>query len=249
MANTSVSANRGSDGDFRVGRVFDRTSSVYTRNFLIFTLVPLVAYLPSLLFPASAGGMAYQNGGWVIALVAIILTVMLGLLSQAILVYGSFQDMRGKQVDIGESFNVGLGRLVPILGLTILEGLCIMVGFMLLFVPGLILVTMWFVAVPICIVERRGPWQSLVRSGELTKGHRWKIFGIILVLYLVSAIVGLILTSVLTAIGGTILAMIATLLWNGVWGAFFAIFVVVTYYELRVAKEGIDIEQIASVFD
>jgi hypothetical protein len=249
MANTSVSANRGAAGDFRVGRVFDRTSSVYTRNFLIFTLVPLVAYLPSLLLPARADGMAYQNGGWMIALVAIILTVMLGLLSQAILVYGSFQDMRGKQVDIGESFNVGIGRLVPILGLTILEGLCIMVGFMLLFVPGLILITMWFVAVPICIVERRGPWQSLVRSGELTKGHRWKIFGIILVLYLVSAIVGYILTSVLTAVGGTVLAVIATLLWNGVWGAFFAIFVVVTYYELRVAKEGIDIEQIASVFD
>jgi hypothetical protein len=61
--------------------------------------------------------------------------------------------------------------------------------------------------------------------------------------------VGYILTSVLTAIGGTVLAVIATLLWNGVWGAFFAIFVVVTYYELRVAKEGIDIEQIASVFD
>jgi len=249
MANTSVSANRGAAGDFRVGRVFDRTSSVYTRNFLIFTLVPLVAYLPSLLLPTRADGMAYQNGGWMIALLAIILTVMLGLLSQAILVYGSFQDMRGKQVDIGESFNVGIGRLVPILGLTILEGLCIMVGFMLLFVPGLILITMWFVAVPICIVERRGPWQSLVRSGELTKGHRWKIFGIVLVLYLVSAIVGYILTSVLTAIGGTVLAMIATLLWNGVWGAFFAIFVVVTYYELRVAKEGIDIEQIASVFD
>jgi hypothetical protein len=249
MANTSVSANRGAAGDFRVGRVFDRTSSVYTRNFLIFTLVPLVAYLPSLLLPTRADGMAYQNGGWMIALLAIILTVTLGLLSQAILVYGSFQDMRGKQVDIGESFNVGIGRLVPILGLTILEGLCIMVGFMLLFVPGLILITMWFVAVPICIVERRGPWQSLVRSGELTKGHRWKIFGIVLVLYLVSAIVGYILTSVLTAIGGTVLAMIATLLWNGVWGAFFAIFVVVTYYELRVAKEGIDIEQIASVFD
>jgi hypothetical protein len=249
MANTSVSVNRGGEGDFRVGRVFDRTSSVYTRNFLIFTLVPLVAYLPTLLFPTRAGGMAYQNGGWVIGLLAIILTVMLGLLSQAILVYGSFQDMRGKQVDIGESFNVGIGRLVPILGLTILEGLCIMVGFMLLFVPGLILVTMWFVSVPVCVVERRGPWQSLVRSGELTKGHRWKIFGIVLLLYLASAIVGYILTSVLGAIGGTILAMMATLIWNGVWGAFFAIFVVVTYYELRVAKEGIDIEQIASVFD
>ncbi len=249
MANTSVSLNRGAVGDFRIGRVFDRASSVYTRNFLVFTLVPLVAYLPSLLLPASAGGMSGENRSWVVGLLAIILTVMLGLLSQAILVYGSFQDMGGKQVNIGESFNVGIGRLVPILGLTILEGLCIMVGFMLLIVPGFILVAMWFIAVPVCIVERHGPWESLVRSGELTKGHRWKIFGVVILLYVVSAVVGYILTSVVGAVAGTVVAMIASLIWNGIWGAFFAVFVVVTYYELRVAKEGIDIEQIASVFD
>lgn len=249
MANTTVSVNRGVAGDFRIGRVFDRATSVYTRNFLIFTLVPMVAYLPSLLLPASAGGITGQNRGWAVGLLAIILTVMLGLLSQAILVYGSFQDMRGKQVNIGESFNVGIGRLVPILGLTILEGLGIMIGFMLLIVPGLILIAMWFVAVPACIVERRGPWECLVRSGELTKGHRWKIFGVVILLYLVSAIMGYILTSVLGAIAGSVVATIAALIWNGIWGAFFAVFVVVTYYELRVAKEGIDIEQIASVFD
>jgi hypothetical protein len=249
MANTSVSVNRGADGEFRIGRVFDRTTSVYTRNFLVFTLVPLVAYLPSLLLQSGATTASYQNTNWAVVLIATILTVMLGLLSQAILVYGSFQDMRGKQVNIGESFNIGISRLVPILGLTLLEGLCVMVGFMLLIVPGVILITMWFVAVPVCIVERQGPWQSMMRSGELTKGHRWKIFGIILLLYLVSAIVAYILTSVVGAIGGSILALIATLIWNGIWGAFFAIFVVVTYYELRSAKEGIDLEQIASVFD
>jgi len=248
MTNTSVSVPRAPD-DFRLGRVFDRTTSVYTRNFLIFTLVPLIAYLPSLLIPVGAGGIASQDRGWAIGLVAIILTVMLGLLSQAILVYASFQDMRGRPVNLNESFNIAISRLVPILGLTILEGVCFMVGFMLLIAPGLILLTMWFVAVPVCIVERRGPWDSMMRSGQLTKGHRWKIFGIILLLYLTSAIVGYILTAVLGAVGGTVLATIATLLWNGVWGAFFAIFVVVTYYELRVAKEGIDIEQIASVFD
>jgi hypothetical protein len=53
----------------------------------------------------------------------------------------------------------------------------------------------------------------------------------------------------LTAIGGEPLALIGDVLWNGVWGAFYAISVVVTYHDLRVAKEGIDIEQIAAVFD
>jgi hypothetical protein len=45
------------------------------------------------------------------------------------------------------------------------------------------------------------------------------------------------------------LTLIGGLLWNGIWGAFYAIAAVVTYHDLRVAKEGTDIEQIAAVFD
>ena len=234
--------------DFSVGRVFDRTTSIYTRNFLMFSLVPMVAFLPTLLLPVGAGGMS-QDRSWIFMLLAVLLAVVLSLLSQAILVYASFQDMRGKQVDIGESINVALVRLLPIVGLALLAGFCTMIGFMLLVVPGFILLTMWFVAIPVCIVERAGPWDSMMRSGQLTKGHRWKIFGIIFLLYLISGVVGYILTSVIGSIAGSMVSLIIQIIWNGIWGAFFAVFVVVTYYELRSSKEGVDIEQIASVFD
>jgi hypothetical protein len=53
----------------------------------------------------------------------------------------------------------------------------------------------------------------------------------------------------LEAMAGPILSLIGGLLLNGVWGAFNAIAVVVTYHDLRVAKEGTNIEQIAAVFD
>jgi hypothetical protein len=53
----------------------------------------------------------------------------------------------------------------------------------------------------------------------------------------------------LSALQITVLAMLGNLIWNGVWGAFYAIFVVVTYHDLRVAKEGVDVHQIAAVFD
>lgn len=248
MANTSVSGPRATVSDFSVGRVFDRTTSIYTRNFLMFSLVPMVAFLPTLLLPVDAGGMS-QDRSWVPMLLAVLLAVVLSLLSQAILVYASFQEMRGKKVDIGKSINVALVRLLPILGLAILAGFCTMIGFVLLVVPGFILLTMWFVAVPVCIVERAGPWGSMMRSGQLTKGHRWKIFGIIFVLYLISGVVGYILTSVVGSIAGSMVSLIIQIIWNGIWGAFFAVFVVVTYYELRSSKEGVDIEQIASVFD
>jgi hypothetical protein len=39
------------------------------------------------------------------------------------------------------------------------------------------------------------------------------------------------------------------LIWTAIVSAFYSVVVAVTYYGLRVAKEGIDIEQIASVFD
>jgi uncharacterized membrane protein len=157
--------------------------------------------------------------------------------------------MRGRPVSLSESLQVGLQRFFPIVGLAIVMGIMVMLGFILLIVPGLILLTMWFVSTPACVVERLGPIRSLGRSSELTKGHRWKIFGLMLVLLLISMVVTPVIEYSFAAIGGTMLVLIASLLWNGVWGAFYAISVVVTYHDLRVAKEGIDIEQIAAVFD
>ena len=40
-----------------------------------------------------------------------------------------------------------------------------------------------------------------------------------------------------------------SLVWSALWGAFYAILAVVTYHDLRVAKEGLDTDQIAAVFD
>ncbi len=50
-------------------------------------------------------------------------------------------------------------------------------------------------------------------------------------------------------IGGPVISVLVTLLWGAVYGAFSAVFAVVTYHDLRVAKEGVDTDQIASVFD
>jgi uncharacterized membrane protein len=125
----------------------------------------------------------------------------------------------------------------------------LMLGFILLIVPGFILFAMWFVATPPCVVEQLGPFRSLGRSAQLTKGHRWKVFGLFIVLMLISAVIGGGVSMMLRQLGSPVLTAIGNLLWNGVWGALYSIAVVVTYHDLRVAKEGVDIEHIASVFD
>jgi hypothetical protein len=108
---------------------------------------------------------------------------------------------------------------------------------------------MWFVATPVCVVEKLGPLGSMGRSSRLTKGHRWKIFGLFLLLIIISVVVSQSVAVILVAIGGVTLALLGAIAWGGVWGAFYAISVVVTYHDLRAAKEGTDIDQIAAVFD
>jgi hypothetical protein len=112
-----------------------------------------------------------------------------------------------------------------------------------------ILYAMWFVAVAACVVDRRGPFSSLGRSAQLTKGHRWRVFGLILLLFVASSVVSIVIELLFRPLGSLIVSFIASLAWSAIWGAFYAIVVAVSYHDLCVAKEGMDIEQIASVFD
>ena len=83
---------------------------------------------------------------------------------------------------------------MPVLGQLILVGIVagvgIVIGFVLLIVPGLILITIWSVAAPVVVLERPGVFAALARSRELVRGNGWQVFGVILVLDILVVIVG-----------------------------------------------------------
>jgi hypothetical protein len=261
MTDVSLPAGRFTEGEFRIGHVFSRAWSVFSGNILTFMLVTGVAGLPSLLMPRPSPVPQvdpFQNLG--ITLFLAFLLIVLGTLSQAIVLYGAFQVMRGKPIDLGESARIGLRRFFPIVGLAISMTLLLFLASLLFLVPGVILYMMWFVATPVCVVEQLGPWRSMGRSRQLTKGHRWKIFGLTLLVILPALVVGAIVGAVMFAVTGggflalaaamaTTLGQVVNLIWNAVWTAFYAIVIVVTYHDLRVAREGVDTDQIAAVFE
>jgi hypothetical protein len=244
-------------GEFSVGQVFSRAWTILSGNVTKFLPLTAILALPDLigLIPGVSDGTAVRNAvpnltpGAILAIVAsVIVWIVLNVVTQATVLYGSFQAMRNRPVEIGESFKKGLARLVPIIGLSICLGLAVGLGFMLLIVPGIILYSMLFVALPACVVEGLGPFQSMGRSRTLTKGHRWKIFGIWIVLAIVGGVLGSVITTVLS-VGGLVLSVIGQMLWDALMGAYQSIVVAVMYHDLRVAKEGVDIDHIASVFD
>ena len=252
MTNTAMSASF-AESDFRVGRVLGRAATIFSQHFILFFLVGVVAAAPTVLLiqrnaDALAGGTPSADLLIMIG-VGIVLAMVLGMLSQAVMLHAAFQAMRLRPVNLGDSLRVGLARVIPIILLAIVMGFLLMLGMIALVVPFFILLTMWWVATPACVVERTGPWTSLKRSAALTKGHRWKVFGTLLLLFVVNVVVSQLLEVVLVLVKSDILSIFARLIWAALYGAYNAIAVVMTYHDLRVAKEGIDIEQIASVFD
>ncbi len=227
--------------EFRIGRLFRQSYTVYSHQLPVFLALGVLPALPNLLLGTASGPAAW--------LVLMVLSLILTAIAQAALVQAAVQDMRRQPVGLGESVTKGLARLMPVIGTAICVGISVGIGFVLLFVPGLIVMTMVFVALPVCVVERLGPVASLKRSAALTKGHRWAVFGVFLVIVVASIIGNVLVSAVLGLALGPLVARLGLFAWTAVISSFNAVVVIVAYHDLRVLKDGMDIDRIAAVFD
>jgi hypothetical protein len=256
MTDASLPAGRFTPGDFRVRQVFSQTWSVLSRNFLTFVLVCALASLPDavlgILMPEPTPDPLQNLGILGVMVVDLLLFVLLATLVQAVLLDATFQVMRGRRIDLAESARIGLRHFLPLVSIAIIVPVLAGLGFLLLVFPGFVLYTMWFVATPACVVEQLGPVHSMERSRMLTKGHRWKIFWMLILLALAfTAVQGVdtVAHNLSSGTPGATVAQIVNLILEAVWTAVYAILSVVTYHDLRVAKEGIDTDEIAAVFE
>lgn len=236
-----------------IGRVIGRGFGAIGRHGAVFlALALLLVGLPQFIMQylligrIAAGDLSIVLSPiyWVGMLVAMITAALL----QAALVRASIQDLQGKPVLIGPNLAVALSLLLPMIGLTILTSIVVAIGFLLVIVPGIIFYLMLSVAVPVLVEERRGVIGSMRRSMELTKGSRWRIFLLMVVLvigyFIIAAILGLL---TLVAPGMILMAAIQGLT-GAAAGLFFAAMVASLYVELRTVKEGAAVETLGAIF-
>lgn len=181
---------------------------------------------------------------------------MLNALVQGVLTRATVAESEGRRAGFGECLRAALSVLLPLIGLSLLIALGVGIGIVLLVVPGVMLYVAWCVAAPALVEERRGVFGSFARSNQLTKGSRWKIFGILLVLlvvyYVLSAVVGLLGManidnandlSMLTPgflIGTVVMGTVINVFWGTVQASLFV--------ELRDSKDGPAAQNLEDVF-
>jgi len=238
---------------FSVGAVFGKSIEIFSKNFLAILALALILSLPipiySLLLTSATDISDLMRKSFI--LVAI--TLVVNQFVTAAIIYGVVQELRGRRVSAGDALQRGIQLFFPMIGVALLVGLIIVIGMIALVIPGLIAITVLWVAIPAAVVERPGVTESLRRSSALTRGHRWGIFGLILIMGVIGGLSGYLLQKIVSPTpfaGGSMQTFyILDYVRSSIVTAFQAVLVAVGYYYLRVEKEGVDIEKIAEAFD
>jgi ABC-type multidrug transport system fused ATPase/permease subunit len=70
-----------------------------------------------------------------------------------------------------------------LLAVSLLAGIGIAIGFVLLIIPGLMLMVLWAVVAPVTVLERPGVFAAFGRSRDLVRGNGWNVFGVLVIVF------------------------------------------------------------------
>lgn len=253
-----------------IGYVISRTFATIGANFPVFLVLSvLFAGIPAVVVgyitqtvlwsamsssdPTSYLGTIYlvQIGSWLLLMIPTYMLI-------GALTHGSVVYLSGGKASLGSCLGTGFGRSLPLLALGLLSALGIGFFTLLLIVPGVMAMVRWAVAAPALVVERTGIIDSFKRSGELTRGSRWGIFGLLVVWVIASYIFELCISAAVSFGFASISPMDTTSIWifAAITGANSAVTNMIAaagsaalYTELREIKDGATSTELAKVFE
>jgi hypothetical protein len=275
MVGDRIGADVLAGGGFRIGTVLSKSLGLLWRNIVLLTALAGMAFAVEFLIAAMSGDVDYETDEVNAALRAMLqehlANAIVSTLSTAIILYLVLHQMIGRPVRVREALAATLSRLAPLLGVALLYRLALIGPFVLLFAtstlllvipmtdiyvsvlilmtPGLILLVLWYVAIPVCVMERRGLFQSLRRSSALTKGARFKLLAFLILEFALNYIGGTLIPDAVGAFAGYWGQTAVQFALSSLQYAFTGVLTAVIYYELLTEKQGFEPERIAAIFD
>jgi hypothetical protein len=224
-----------------VGAVLGEAWHLYTKFFFRFFVIAAIVFLIVNLVNAVVGVLFGSGVGAsiLLALISAVVSLVGTFWLQGALAY-AVEDVRDGRVDstVGQLFE----RVRPYLWTLILAGLLagigIAIGFVLLIVPGLILLTWWCLIVPVIVFEGKRVGEAFTRSRELVRGHGWTVFGIVIITAILSAIASGIIQGIFSFLGSFLRYWIGGTIASAIVGPFLAIALTLTFFKLKELEAG-----------
>ena len=202
-----------------------RMYKTYARHLLAiaFVIYLIAAVLTAVLALAGTIGL----------LLGALIEVIAAFLLQATLVK-AVQDVRDGRADlsIGETVSAALPSLWSVAGASILASIAITIGLLLLIAPGLFLITIWAVIVPVIVIERSGVFASFGRSRELVRGRGWHVFATLVLVFLIMIAVDIVLGLVFAFLPHFLRGGLSSIISGTLISPYLALVVTLVYYRL-----------------
>ncbi len=235
-----------------VGDLLAGAFEVYRRRFLTFLAIAAIVVVPLTLVQyyvarelvgvtGTDGATEIPSDAWRVAGASLLLGILGFIVFQLLtgaMTRAAVGVVVGETPTVGESYEAAGARLGSIALAAILTGLAAFVGFLLLVIPGFIVLVHLIVTIPAVVVERRRGGEALSRSWALVRGHGWRVFGTILVgLLLVGIAQGIVAGPVQ---GGWLAEGLAAAVASVITLPYTTALTVLIYLDLRTRKEALD---------
>ena len=216
-------------GRIDVGGVISETFETYRQNAGVLIASAVVVFV----VVGLVSGLLSDAGGLLLSLLALVIR-MAGSALYTGFVVKLVEDVRDGRRDfsVGDLFSAAAPAIGPLVLMSILWGLGVAVGFLLLIIPGLFLITIWSMTAPSIVIERVGVMESFGRSRELVRGNGWSVFGTLVVVWLITIVIAAVISAI-GAVLGTGGFVIGVIISSAVTAPIFSLAVSVIYFNLR----------------
>src|SRR5690349_18217068 len=150
------------------------------------------------------------------------------------------QDVRDGRVDLDLSQTVRAAGpyILPVIGASILAGIGVTIGFILLIVPGFILLTYWCLIVPFIVLGGSGVFASFGNSWRTVRGYAWRVFGTYVLVFLILIAFAIVLGFILILLPLWLRSSVNNLVTGTLISPFLALVATLIYYRLTAAHAG-----------
>ncbi len=215
-----------------VGRVIEGVFETYREYAAVLLPVAAVVFL----IEAIVSALVVEIGWWLSPVSAAVTVVAAALFAgMVVTLVSDIQDGR-RDSSVEQLLKSVTHVLLPLIAAGFVAGIAIGFGFILLIVPGLILLTIWAVFAPAIVLERAGVFRSLGRSRELVSGNGWQVFGVIVIIWLIAIGVSLLFSAIGAVIADFVGRLILDYIGTVLTAPLTALTAAVLYFNLRTAK-------------
>lgn len=255
-----------------VGDLLDEVFGLYRRNFRLFVGIVAVLTIPetivSLLFALHSTPAVFVkrtpsnydfHGDALLQTLAfgipsIVISILFAQLITAALARAISERYLGNEVSVKQAYaTIGMATLITLVVALLRLGLTLVIGLAFFAVPFFYFLVRYAFIAPVIVLERTGVRKAFSRSSELVRGSWWRVFGILSLLVLIVGVMSFVLLFILGAVLSPILILnhsTAGIIWREIIGGVVGIFIqpielgalVLLYYDLRIRKEGFDLE-------